>query len=371
MILDFFRRPTNTLVSAAIVVGVLSFASRLVGLLRDRILAARFGAGDTLDVYYAAFRIPDTVFALLVVGALSASFIPLFMKYAGEGWVRDERAWVFTNNVLHLIAIAFFGLAVVGVLFAEPLAGLIAPGFSPHKLALVVQMMRVMFLAQLLLSVSTIFGSVLQATKRFVMFALAPIVYNVGIILGVLVLVEPFGPMGLAWGVVLGALFHLVVSSVGVRWVGYKHFWTASLKDSDTREALALMLPRVLGLGMIQLQFVLLTVMASGLAAGSLAVFQLAYNLQYFPVGILGVSYAIAAFPVLSEYARREDTRGFVETFSSAVRQMLYFIIPASLVFLLLRAQIVRVVLGAGAFDWTDTIFVADTLALFALSLYA
>ena len=371
MIFKVLRMQTKTIAGGAIVIGVLSLASRLVGLLRDRIFAGTFGAGETLDVYYAAFRIPDTVFALLVMGALSASFIPIFMKYYSGGELDRFGAWAFTNKMLYLVAGAYVTLAVLGIIFAGPLSHAIAPGFSEFKQANVASFMRVMFFAQFFLAVSTVFGSVLQATKRFLLFSLAPVFYNVGIILGALVLVKWMGPIGLAWGVVLGAVFHMLISCLGMRELGYKFKKPKKLLDPNTTKALALMGPRVLGLGVTQLQFIILTIIASGLAVGSVASFQLAFNLQFFPVGILGVSYAISVFPVLCRHATERDSKAFVDSFSTTVRQLLYLIIPATILFLLLRAQIVRVVLGAGVFGWEETILIADTLAFFSLSFFA
>ncbi len=371
MMFQLFRGETKTITGGAILIGALSLASRLIGLLRDRIFASTFGAGDTLDVYYAAFRIPDTVFALLVMGALSASFIPIFMKYYSGGSLDRLGAWKFTNRMLWLIAGGYVVLAIVGMAFSEPLARLIAPGFSAFKQSHVADFMRVMFLAQFFLAVSTVFGSVLQAAKRFLLFSLAPVFYNIGIILGALILVRWMGPIGLAWGVVLGALFHVGVSFWGMRDLGYRFERPKRILDSDTQSALLLMGPRVLGLGVAQIQFIILSVIASVLAAGSVASFQLAFNLQFFPVGIFGVSYAVAVFPVLSEHAHAHNLEAFRISFATTIRQLLYLIIPATILFLLLRAQIVRIVLGGGVFGWDETILIADTLAFFSLSFFA
>lgn len=367
----FFQQSSKTIAGGAMVIGVLSLTSRAVGLVRDRIFASTFGTGDTLDVYYAAFRIPDTIFALLVMGALSASFIPIFAKYQVGGVLNRQGAWHFTNKVLHLIAGGYVVFAVLGIVFASPLASLVAPGFSDFKLDQVALFMRVMFLAQLFLAVSTVLGSVLQATKRFFLFSLAPVFYNLGIIFGALVLTHWLGAIGLAWGVVLGALFHALVSVFGVRDLGYRYHIPKRLWDEETREVLLMMGPRVLGLGVTQLQFLVLSILASTLAVGSVSAFQLAFNLQYVPIGIVAVSFAVAVFPTLSQSAHEGDHETFSETIATTARQILFLMIPATLLFLLLRAQIVRVVLGGGVFGWDETILVADTLAFFSLSFFA
>lgn len=366
----FINAESKTIVSAAAIVGVLSFASRVFGLIRDRVLAGEFGAGDVLDAYYAAFKLPDLTFSLIVVGALSASFIPLFTKYY-YSHLNQKRAWEITNNVLHLIVISVTVIAVVLAIFAHPLAGLIAPGFTGAKRILVADFTRVMLLAQIILAVSVVYGSVLQGMKRFFLYSLAPIFYNIGIIIGGVWLVDWVGPIGLAWGVVLGALLHLVVQIFGVVQAGYRYRWTMHVADRDTQDIFRLMGPRMLSIGLGQINFLILTIIATTLAAGSVTVFQFAYNIQFFAVGIVGVSYAVAAFPSFAEHLGRGDTKKFISLFSSTIRQVLFLMVPLMILFLILRAQIVRVVVGAGAFDWTATILTANTLAFFTLSLIA
>ena len=366
----FLNKESKTIVGAAAIVGLLSFVSRIVGLVRDRILLGEFGAGDVLDAYYAAFKLPDLLFGLFVVGSLSASFIPIFSRHFHSP-LRRDRAWEFTSNTLNLLAVAMAGMSVILFIFADPLAGLIAPGFDPAKQGMVAQMTRVMLLAQFFLAASVVFGSVLQGLKRFLLFSLAPIFYNVGIITGALFLAKPFGPIGLAWGVVLGAFLHLVVQLLGVISAGFRWSPRFDWKDADTHEMVRLTGPRMMGVAVSQVNFVILTIIATTLAVGSVTIFQVAYNIQFFAIGIFGVSYAIAVFPQFVLEAENGDTRALVATFSHAVRQVLFFMVPMMVVFLILRAQIVRVVAGAGQFDWNATILAADTLAFFTLSFVA
>lgn len=365
--LRFFQKESKTIIGAATIVGVLSFASRLIGFVRDRILAGTFGAGDTLDVYYAAFKIPDMVFQLIVVGALSASFIPLFLSHYHASSKRD-RAWEFTNYTIHLVGVAILALSFILIIFAEPLAELVAPGFSEIKQLRVADFMRVMFLAQIFLALSMVFGSVLQSLKRFFLFSLAPIFYNTGIVLGAVWLVDVFGSIGLAWGVVLGAFFHLMVQFLGIRDTGYRYRFVFAPRSDDARRVIQLMGPRSVGLAIHQFMFFILAIIASTFAAGSVTIFQFAYNIQFFPVGIIGVSFAIAVFPTLSQCVAERDNTAFIDTIVSTTRELLYLLVPMTLLFLILRAQIVRVVVGAGAFDWAATISTADTLAFFALT---
>lgn len=362
----FLRSESKTLIGAAVIVGVFSFVSRIMGLLRDRILAGTFGAGYTLDVYYAAFKIPDFVFNLIVVGALSASFIPIFTKHFANSEEKKE-AWKFTNNTLHLIGFGMLFIAILILIFSNTVAGLIAPGFSEEKRAAVALFMRIMIFAQVFLSISLIYGSVLQSLRKFFLYSLAPIFYNLGIILGAVLFVKWMGPIGLAVGVVFGGMLHFLSQWIGLRGTGYRYRFSFDWKDSDTRKMIKLTGPRMIGIGMNQILFLILTILASTLGTGSVTIFQFAYNIEFFPVGIFGVSYAIAAFPSFSEHLANMRLKDFHEVFGSTVRQIFFFLIPMTVIFLLLRAQIVRLVVGAGAFDWNATIATADTLAFFAL----
>ncbi len=358
---------SNTITSAAAIVALFSILSRFVGFIRDRILAGAFGASDTLDIYFAAFRIPDLMFQLVVVGALSASFIPIFTKYYHRK--RVKKAWKFTNTMLTLLAIGFGVITVVMMFVADPLAALVAPGFDPEKSAAVADMSRVMFLAQLLLALSMIYGSVLQGAKRFFLYSLAPIFYNIGIIVGVVWIATEDWPIGLAWGVVLGAALHFLTQWLGARDLGHRFKPRFVLKDKDVVYTLKHMMPRTLGLAVGQVNIFLMTAIASTLAVGSVTVLQFAYNLNFFAVGIIGVSYAIAAYPTLCELASDRKKTALVKTISTTARQMLFFLVPATVLFILLRAQVVRLVVGAGQFDWEATILTANTLGFFALSL--
>ncbi len=369
MIRRLFLAATENVASAAAIVGIFSLLSRFIGLVRDYILVGSIGLGDTLDAYYAAFRVPDTFFQLLIVGTLSASFIPIFSHYFSKD---HERAWRYVSHMLNGLLVLFTLCSFLFVLFADDIVPLIAWGFNPDKQLLTASMMRVLFLGQCFFALSMVFGSVLQASRRFFLYSLAPILYNVGIIFGAVMLVPIFGPLGLAWGTVFGAFLHALVQGVGVFALGYRYRPSFSL-DHDVRKTLLQMGPRTLSLAMTQINFLIMTSIASTFTAGSVAMLQYAYNLNFFPIGVVAVSYAIAAFPAFCAAVQenKKVSRAFVDTFSSTVRQVLFFMVPATVLFLLLRAQIVRLVLGAQGFSWEATIMTADVLALFAISFCA
>ncbi len=368
MLKKILNGKSTSITSAAIIIGGASLASRLLGVIRDRVLASQFGVGDVLDAYYAAFRVPDTLFNLIVLGALSAGFIPIFSDLIEE---HEEKAWKFANNVLAILTISL--LVVCAALFiATPwMMPYVAPGFTGEKLEMTIMLTRIMFASPLLLGISSLFGGILQSLKRFLVYSLAPIVYNLGIIFGALVFVPLWGVIGLAYGVVLGALLHLLIQLPSARILGFSFqpIWNPS--DKNFRHLLKIMGPRTLSLAVTQVNFVVITIIATMLAAGSLTIFNFAMNIQSFPLGIFGISFAIAAFPTLCELARRADLSEFTLSFSNTVRQILFFMIPMAALFIVLRAQIVRVILGGGLFDWPATIATADALAIFAISLPA
>lgn len=369
MMKRLFTATTSTVASAAVLVGFFSVLSRFVGLIRDRVLVQAVGVGSTLDAYYAAFRVPDILFQLLILGTLSATFIPIFLRY----WEKhDEKAWRYTNAMLTFTGVAFVAVAAVCAAFAPSIAGVVGWGFDPQKQEMTATMLRVILISQCFFAVSMVFGSVLQATRRFFLYSLAPIAYNVGIIFGAVFLVPVVGPWGIAWGTVIGAMMHAGLQAIGVYALGLKPKVVFSF-DKDVRETIFHMGPRTLSLAIAQLNFLFMTTLASTLQDGTVTMLQFAYNLNYFPIGVIAVSFAIAAFPALCDAVQKrgEATRSFKEVFSASVRQLLFFMIPATVLFLLLRAQIVRLVLGAQNFSWESTVLTADALAVFALSFCA
>ncbi len=363
------RGQINSITLAAALVALSSLLSRFLGVIRDRILAGQFGAGESLDIYYAAFRVPDLIFNLVVLGALSAGFIPIFTTLLKKEGEENKDAWELASNVLNFLSLAIFALSILGIIFAEPLVKIIAPGFRPEAQLLTAKLTRVMFLSPLFLGISGVLGGILQSTKRFLVYSLAPMAYNLGIIFGALYLSRWFGIYGLAWGVVIGAFLHAAIQLPAVFHLGFK--WSMILRwhDQNTRKIGRMMIPRTLSLAVSQVGLLFTTVIASTLPGGSLTIFNLANNLQSFPVGIFGVSFAIAAFPSFSENAFNPEI--LLKKFSSTMRQIMFFVIPATVFIITLRAQIIRVVLGTGAFDWNDTVLTMNALGLFSTSLVA
>jgi putative peptidoglycan lipid II flippase len=363
--------PSATVGTAALLIAFAGIASRFLGFIRDRVLASTFGAGDILDAYYAAFRLPDLVYGFLVLGALSAAFVPIFTELIAKD--KEAEAWKLTSGVLHTTLFSIGAFSLLGILFAPFITDVLAPGFAPEKQALVTDLTRIMLLSPLFLAVSAVFGGVLVSFKQFAAYSFAPVFYNIGIIIGAVVLSQYFGPMGLAWGVVLGSAFHLVVQYPAMRRAGFRFQFGmfSAWHDKNVRRVLTLMIPRSLGMAVNQVGLLVMTVFASTLVSGSLASFTLANNIQSVPLGLFGIAFSLAAFPALALFAAKKSDRDFFRMFAETARKILFFVVPLSIFIIIFRAQCVRVILGSGNFDWQDTITTFEILKFLALSLFA
>jgi len=368
MIKKFLHSETKSISSASLILAVSYFFSAFLGLLRDRLLAGTFGAGNELDVYYAAFTVPDFVASILIFGAISAAIIPIFSSYL----VRSrEEAFGYFSNVLNVFLGCLILVCVILIVFTPAIISLMAPGFSGEKKEVAVMLMRIMFLSPIILGASNMISGVLQVFHRFLVTALAPLLYNIGIIIGIFFFVPEFGTAGLAWGVVFGGVMHLLIQVPSLFFSGFKFKASFNCKDPGFLKTIKLMVPRSLGLGAGQLNTVATTAIASTLMAGSVAIFNLAKNLSYILVNAVAVSASTASFPAMSKAFLKEDKSEFLQKFSSILRQIVFLLVPASLLLIVLRAQIVRVVLGAGKFDWADTKLTTACLGILALNLIA
>lgn len=367
----FRGRSNRTVGGAALVIAFFGIVSRVLGFVRDRVLAGTFGAGDTLDAYYAAFRIPDLLYGLLVAGALSAAFVPVFTELR-EKKDGEASSWRLAGGVFLSVVAALGIISFLAIVFAGPIMSLIVPGFSPEKRELSISLARIMLVGPIFLGMSAVFGSVLVSSRNFIVFSLAPVFYNVGILFGALVLSRFFGPSGLAMGVVVGTLLHAAIQYPSVRKSGFSlSFSDALLARKDIVRVVCLMIPRSIGIGINQLGLLVATVFASTLTSGTLAAFTLANNIQSVPLGLFGVAFSLAVFPVFSSFVARDDRKRFSEMLMKTARTILFFMIPVSAMIIALRAQIVRVILGTGEFDWEDTRLTFGILGALSVSLFA
>lgn len=362
--------PRSRLTAGALVIAAGFVLSKLVGLVRTALLLARFGAGDTTDAFLAAFKLPDVFFNVLVLGALSAAFVPVFLEQWRRGAGAAE-AWRTASAVLTILLATLGILALVAAIAAPWLMPLLAPGFEGAKLATTVQLTRIMLLATVFFTASNVLSGILTAFRQFGPYALAPVLYNIGIIVGLVAFEPVVGTSGLAWGVVLGAALHLLVQVPAARRVGFRWRLTWALGATGVRRILKLMGPRALGLAVSQVEHVATLAIASTLAVGSVTVLASATDLQSVAINVFGISLAVSIFPLFSQAFAERDTETFAAVFSKSVRRLLVLLVPVAVLLLLLRAQLVRVLFGFGQFDWEDTILIAQALGIFALALPA
>ena len=368
MIKRMLHSQTKTVTFAALLLGVSALISRLLGLVRDRLLAGTFGAGEDLDVYFAAFRIPDFVYGILIMGGISAIFLPVFAEYFKKD---EEKGWQLASNILNCFLVLLILICGLLALFTPWLIKFITPGFSAEQKALAVSLTRIMFLSPIFLGLSSLFSGVLHYFNRFFAYSIAPIIYNLSIILGILVFVPIFGLYGLAYGVILGAALHWLVQIPTAKISGFRYLPIFNFRSAGLKKVFKLMVPRTIGTAAFHINLMVITAIASTLVAGSISIFNFANNIQHFPIGIIGASFALASFPVLSRSWVDGQREKFLENFSSVFRQILFLIIPVSVLVFLLRAQLVRLILGTGQFGWQDTRLTAACLGLFCFGIFA
>jgi len=364
----FLNTQTKSISFASLILAASYFFSALLGLFRDHLLAGQFGAGNELDVYYAAFTIPDFIALILVFGAISSAIIPIFSSYLVNS---EDEAWQYASNLFNIFLVCLIAICLIFIVFAPLGVALIAPGFSPEKREMTVTLMRIMFLSPIILGISNIVSGILQVFKRFLVTALAPLMYNLGIIGGIIFFVPRFGLVGLAFGVVLGGLLHLLIQIPAFLYSGFKYRLLFNFNHAGVMKTLTLMLPRSLGLGAGQLNAIATTAIASTLASGSIAVFSLANNLSGMMVNAFAVSLSTAVFPAMALAYSKDHTKDFEKKFSSAFLQIIFFTVPVAVLLFILRAQIARIVWGSGKFDWIDTRLAAAALGVFSIGLCA
>ncbi len=353
---------------AAYVLGLFAFGSQLLALVRDRLLAHQFGAGYELDLYYAAFRIPDLLYVLFASTLSVYVLIPFVASRINNGDAHEARKLL--SQIFSGFLIAYTVLAIVLYIAAPFFLPYIFPGLSSNMDQLVI-VMRILLLQPLFLGISSLFGVVTQLGHRFVLYALSPLVYNIGIIVGILFLYPQFGLSGLAYGVVFGAIGHLAIQIPLVRRSDLAFSFTKDISWKLLTSVLTVSIPRALTLALQQISILALISIASVMTVGSVSVFQFAFNLQSVPLAIIGASYSVAAFPYLSDLFAQKKMDAFVLHLVSALRHIIFWSVPAIGLLIVLRAHVVRVVLGSGAFNWSDTRLTSAVLAILAVSLLA
>lgn len=353
---------------ATIIIAVLTLVSRTTGFLRDLFLAKNLGLSSQTDIYFSAFRVPDLIYNLLILGTLSAAFIPIFTKY----YLKDkQQAWKIANSVFNIAVVGVGAISVLFFILARPLTKLIAPGFEGEAFDQTVNLTRILLLSPIIFTISNVFSSTLLSFKKFIWVNTAPLLYNLGILIGIILLYPRFGLQGIAFGVIIGAIMHALIQLPQLIQLGWKWQPTWGWKLPGVQQIVKLFIPRVLGLDISYINLVIVTIIGSTLTTGTIAAYNFANNIQTVPLGIFAISTALAVFPVLSEEYAKKELNSFINTFNRAFVRIVYLILPMTVMLLLLRAYIVRILLGYGKCDWNCTITTFDTLGVLSLSLIA
>ncbi|NQU82549.1 MAG: murein biosynthesis integral membrane protein MurJ [Parcubacteria group bacterium] len=372
MISRMLNSKTKTITFAALLVASFAFLSRVLGLVRNNLLGNIFPS-EQADIYLAAFRIPDFVFSILITGGIVAAFLPVFAKYFQDD---EKKAKELAGSVLFVFTFSLALLSFVLFLFAGKLTALVVPGFSQYQREMTSGLMRIMFLSPIILGVSAIFSSILQYFNLFLAYSLAPVFYNLGIIFGILFLAPRYGLSGVAFGVVIGALMHLLIQIPPA----LKHCFCFrvpfKLNHPGLKRIFKLMAPRTIGAAGFQINLIVITAIASTLSAGAIRTFSFSNDLYGVPIGLIGISFAAAVFPMLSKSFTGKDDRHFMSNFSNSFSQILFLIVPLTFMMFLLRAHIVRLfygtlLVGPGYFGWADTRLTAASVGVFSIAIFS
>lgn len=348
---------SRALAAAAFLISLSYFLSRLLGLVRDRLLASNFGVSASTDAYTAAFRIPDLLFTILVSGAFAVSFIPVFIGYVEKK--KTDEGWQVASSLLNIFSLLTIGLCLFAFIFTPQLIKVLAPGFDAERSALTVNLTRIMLITPFLFSVSSVLGAVQQAFNRFTLFAMASVFYNIGIILGIVVFSKffPSQPIyGVAWGVVFGAALQALVQFFGIIGLHWKYRPTVHLFHPGVLRVIKLMIPRSIDLAIDQFNWIIQTALSSRLAVGSLTSYYYANNLKNVPLGIFGMAISTAVFPSLIRAAKSKDKSRLASAIVRDMQLIMFFVIPSAAIAIVMRGYIVRLLFGFGDQATADTL---------------
>ena len=369
-ILRIFGKEYGSVNQAALLLGSFAFLSQILALFRDRSIAHFIGPTPLLDAYYAAFRVPDLIFICIASLASITVLIPFIVgKMNGEKVTNEARKYL--NDVFTVFFIVMVLVSLFAFFLMPYLIPFIAPGFTPPMQLKVIELSRIMLVSPILMGLSNLFGSITQLFRKFFIYSLSPIFYNIGIIIGVIFLYPFLGIYGVALGVALGALMHFGVQAYASNNCGFAPRFSMSVNFSDIKAIALMSLPRTLGLAFNNIALIVIIALASYLKGGSISIFNLSFNLQSVPLNIIGISYAVAAFPTLAKSISLGKMDEFKNHLKAASRAIIFWSLPITFLFIVLRAQIVRVILGSGSFSWENTRLVAASLAIFSVSIIA
>jgi len=364
----FLNSKQKTIGGAVSILAIAVLFSRLLGVLRDRLLAGSFGASIDLDIYFAAFKIPDLIYSIIFAGGVLVSLLPLFSDVYNKN---KEKSWDFINNLINIFLILFVIVGILFFVFSSKIVGLMVPGFDVESIQKTIDLTRLIFLSVLFFGLSSIFSTILNYFNRFVSYSLAPILYNLGIIFGIIFLAPHWGIFGVGFGVVLGAFLHLLIQIPPAIKLGYRYKLVVNFFDVKLKEFVGLIVPRIIASSSSQINFIVITFIASGIGVGAISVFNLSNNLRYLPIGIIGVSFATAIFPLLSKLYVEGKVSEFCNRFVKLFNEVLYISFPIGVLIFVLRNEIVDIVLKTGSFTTGAAEITAAALGLFFISTFA
>lgn len=352
------------ILSSALILSVMIVVSRFFGFIRFRTLATYFSK-EELDLFFAAFRIPDFVFEILISGALTSAFIPLFIKYEKNKEELNRKVSSIVNFLMAGLAI----FVIIAFIFADRLVPFLTPGFSKEKIDTIVSLSRILLVSQLpFMVLGNILSGIAQANKTFIITAIAPILYNLGIILGTILLGDSLWIYAPVMGVVIGGFMFFIVQVPVAFIIGFK-YQLFSFDKKTFKEFFTLFLPRVLTILTTQIDLTIDLILASLMGAGSYTIFFFGQHLSLFPVSFIGMAFGQASLPYLSDLYKESKFHEIKKLFVDSLLQLLYLIVPISLFFIFARTPIVRLFYGGVKFDWEGTVLTALTLSYFAITI--
>lgn len=362
------HKPHRSILRISLSLSLSFFLSALLGFLRSRLLYSRFlkCCAVELDAYNAAFRLPDFLYNLVVSGALTASFIPIFSRYLHKN---KSMAYRFASSLINVSLLAFAFVAVLFFVFSRQLSAFIAPGFNQEQLNTMSQLTKILIFPQGFLLISSFLTGMIQSNGYFFIPSIAPSIYNVVIIFGILFISPIFGIKGVAYSIIIGAFFHLLVQIPTVFSLGFRHKLGFNLQSKGLKKVFSLMIPRSMSIGLSEIQNTLTQQITSVLPTGSLSILSLTFQLIYLPSRIFGSTIGQASLPILSRLVAKKQFTELKKTIRNTFLETLFIIMPIFSLFTILRLPIVRIVFGTKHFPWTATVQTSNLIKYMAVSI--
>lgn len=361
---SFLFARQSTIFSSAVIISAMIVLSRIFGFLRYRVMAGYFGEND-LDIFFASFRIPDIVFEILITGALISSFIPIYVKYEKN---KDELN-VNISSIINALSLCMFVFILVLLLFMDPLMRLITPGFGPGKIEQIIYFSRLLLIGQLpFLVIGNFLTGIGQANKTFFLPSLAPVIYNVSIIIFTVLFANSMGLMGPILGVILGGICFFIIQLPILYTADYRYSLVLK-KTKALIDFMRVIVPRTITIIVAQIDATIDLTLTTLLGTGAYTVFYFAQRLQLLPVSVIGVAFGQASLPYLSEIYEKGRPEDFRKLIADSILNLFFFTIPIASFFIFARTPLIRLFFGGEKFNWDATVTTAYTLSYFSIAL--